>query len=320
MSQLSPADAALKQLLEEAEAQTAPELNPSFRDALNAFIPHVDEDPVLLGRLGQALVDVSMPIGAGLLAAASLGASVEHGADPSVTAKYVIETFAKWGRKIKTCSDNSEDPDSAVIEGLQYLGRAAVAHLVRLPEYRAQLQDDDFTELLSSITHLSWGATWVETVLQQRSGELIVLHGEKNIGVKIRYENLCNCAQFFTLFQGAIGNVFPGAGELDGQVLALARGQYAGEYFESNDSAWWHYGQPVAGEPNMISSVWIEANMGSIAEIEGQQVMLVWPPILQGRSWHTNFFPPFIQATPPSVEVVKKLSYFQARRLRSKLS
>ena len=44
-----------------------------------------------------------------------------------------------------------------------------------------------------------------------------------------------------------------------------------------------------------------------IASIDGTQVLLLWPPVLQSRSWNSGFFVPILEASLPDVEVLEVL-------------
>jgi hypothetical protein len=97
----------------------------------------------------------------------------------------------------------------------------------------------------------------------------------------------------------------PDTQEVSGETLDIARGKSRGT---GNDAAWWHYGQPSATTASLAASVWGEAGPDSISCVDGQQVLLLWPPLLQSRSWDAGFFSPILEASPPSVEILTVLS------------
>ena len=85
------------------------------------------------------------------------------------------------------------------------------------------------------------------------------------------------------------------------------------------DSAWWHYGDPNSPEPNAVASIFGEANVDSIPNIDGIQVMLLWPKIFQARSWDAGFFGPPIEASKPSFEIEEELDAASASSWFEKL-
>jgi hypothetical protein len=121
----------------------------------------------------------------------------------------------------------------------------------------------------------------------------------------VRYSNITNCFHLFTLLQGALAGVMPDAQEVNADLLDMARGKSHGK---GHDHAWWHYGQASSATPHLGSSVWGEAGPDSIGSVDGQQVLLLWPPILQSRGWDASFFTPILEQSPPSLEVIKVLS------------
>ena len=62
-----------------------------------------------------------------------------------------------------------------------------------------------------------------------------------------------------------------------------------------------------------------EAGPESIVEIDGAQVLLLWPPIMQSRGWNAGFFGPLIVAAPPAVEVIEELAAEEVQRWRERL-
>jgi hypothetical protein len=142
-------------------------------------------------------------------------------------------------------------------------------------------------------------------LLRQRGGKIVVLNVRHRIGAVVRYGNIATCFHLFTLLQAALADVMPDAQEVSGQTLDIARGKSQGA---GNDAAWWHYGQPGATTPGLATSVWGEAGPDSISRVDGQQVLLLWPPLLQSRSWDAGFFSPILEASPPSVEILEVLS------------
>jgi hypothetical protein len=291
-----------------AERQRGLTFSEGLKRALNdiAHLPDVDDVAI-----ADWIVEAGSATGAGFLAV-WLGAGVERGRDPERTGRPIADAFVKWSRTIDrgpeadAAHGDLQEPDEETIAGLQLLGQALVAHLARSPQLRRWVVETDaiYSEL-RRVESLSIGAVWVLELLRKRSGKLVVLNVRHRIGVVVRYNNIATCFHLFTLLQGALAGVMPDAQKVSPQLLDIARGKSQGE---GHDMAWWHYGLAGAASPSLAASVWGEAGPDSISSINGQQVMLLWPPILQSRSWDTGFFSPILEASLPSVEVLEVLS------------
>lgn len=280
-------------------------------DALNDIAALADlDDTAITGLIAEA----GSPTGAGFLAV-WLGARVEHGRDPDRTGQPIVDAFLKWSGTIATAPADAEGddaggeappPDDETSAGLRLLGQALVAHLARSPQLRRWCAETDRVyQEFQRVEPLSIGAVWVLELLRQRSGRLVVLNVRHRVGVVVRYSNIATCFHLFTLLQGALAGVMPDARKASPQLLDIARGKSRDE---GQDAAWWHYGQAGAASPHLGSSVWGEAGPDSISSIDGRQVMLLWPPLLQSRTWDTGFFSPVLEACLPSVEVIEVLS------------
>lgn len=273
--------------------------------------------------LSEGLKRIKSPRGQGFVAV-WLGAGVENGADPHVPLLHVLPAFFALIASIDTSEEKDADEDSFtetdddVLAGLQYLGQALVAMLTRCPEEIQRLSEKEtaLTEL-ERVEHLSPGPEWVLGLLRQRSGELLVMHGIEAVAVRVRYQNIANCFHLFTLLQGVMPRVMPGSKLQSDMVRRTARGEVAGNV---EDTAWWHFGQGNVPEPELGGMVFGEQTPDSIEEIDGQQVLLLWPPILMERSWNSGFFGPRIEARPPSVEVLEKLPPDQVETWRLRLN
>lgn len=313
---------AVAAVIDAASAQRVEGYSDEFRDALNglAELPVADR-----GRLRDLLIQgfptITAPIGAGLLAV-WFGSGVENGAEPEPTAGVILQTMLNQTRKIVTVPEASdeEDPpaDEEVLSGIQFLGQALVAHVGRSAVLRERIsRNAQIVGELERVAHLAVGATWVSELLRQKSGDVLVFHADHPQGVQVRYANLSNCFHFFTLLQASLESVMPDAQQANANVVAVARG----EAFEDvNDSAWWHFGQGTSSKATLESSVWGEGALTEIATIDGQQVVILWPPILQGRGWSGGFFGPYLQASPPSVTVTRRLPPEEVTAWREKLS
>lgn len=311
-------DEALARLRGATRHQRGLESGEDVRDAMNAFFRSAADAPDTAALAAtDVLVNCDFPTGAGYLAV-WLGAAVEDGQDPELTCGPIVETFLRWALTVETspeveAGENDEadypedpEPDEETISGLQLLGQALVAHLARAPNHRRRLAETgEIRRQFERIEHLSYGATWVMHLLRQCSGEIIVLNAAHRKGVIVRYKNISNCFHLFTLLQGAVANIMPDAQQTPEDVLAVARGEASGEV---HDHAWWHYGQGDCPKADMGASIWGEAEPDRIVQVDGAQVMLLWPPILQSRSWDAGFFSPILHASLPGVEVVRELS------------
>jgi hypothetical protein len=279
----------------------------SALNALAAIPPQQREGSE--STIANALSALTSPTGAGFLAV-RLGAAVERGAAPEATCRPIIDTFLKWSRTIETYPDGHNgtqpEPDPEALAGLQLLGQAIISHVARLPDVcNGMRESPEIRDEFDRIAHLSVGALWVVQLLTQCSGQLIVLNTAKKIGVLVRYSNISNCFHLFTLLQGAITGIMPDAQHTDAYVHDIARGR---KHEHCRDAAWWHYGQPNLPSPALAGTVWGEMPPSGIAKIDGEQVLLLWPPIMGHRGWDASFFSPILEESLPKVEVLKVLS------------
>jgi hypothetical protein len=168
-------------------------------------------------------------------------------------------------------------------------------------------QDEELLDKIEEIAEFSNGAMWIDELFQKVSDTLIVIHAEKKVGVRVRYENISNCFHLFTLLQESIASVMPGSKETSEEILEIAK---KGEYINENDSdeAWWHYGDFFSKKANIFSSIFGEISPSSISRVNGEQVMLLWSPILAKRTWGCDFCRPYLDAMPPSVELIEVLT------------
>ena len=283
------------------------ELTPLFREALNdlAGLTSFSREEIL-PRVASALSNVTSPRGAGFIAI-WLGASVEHGADPCLQTQPLVDCFLRFARLIQTDVEGEAEVknDDELVSGLELLGQSLVSHLSRDTHNLQSVRlNHDIVEMLERIESYSVGALWVLALISKASGTLIVLHGEQLVGAKVAYRNISNCFHLFTLLQAALEGVMPGTRKVSPDILAAARGESMESCY---DEAWWHYGQPVRGTPNIVASVFGEQHPSGIRTIEGEQVMLLWSPILESRRWDSGFFGPALQQAPSAVELIAML-------------
>ncbi len=299
MSDSPTIDDLIQEVLRAAQAQTGDGISDELRDNLNSLGQHSERREARL-VIASKLSGLTSPVGAGLLAI-WLGAGVENGISPEPTAMPIVEAMLRWSRSIPVREDqdvvNGEPPSDTII-GMERLGQGLVTHLARSSQQRFEITErPEIIAELERVEHISAGAMWVLEVLRKCSGRLVVIHAESRKGVLVRYENISNCFHLFTLLQGVLVKVMPDARRPSPQTLAVA----CGEQNEiAHDHAWWHYGRGDVPEANFSGSVWGEASPLSIPRIYGEQVLLLWRPILGSREWDGNFFGPFLMEAPPS--------------------
>ena len=303
-------DFEVSNVLNAANRQRGLEPTKELVAALNAVaaLP-ADTHSAICFEVGEALTALSSPTGAGTLAC-WLGARVEQGAAPEPTLQPVLQTFLRWSRTIETAEDEDEedpDPEQETLDGLQYLGQALVSHIAHADEQdRTSItKTRDVYNEFERVEHLSVGACWVLQLLRQHSGQLVVLDVENKKGVIARYENISNCFHLFTLLQGAVADPLNAERQSSELVQAIARGD---EHGEVEDEAWWHYGQCHTPQSDIAAAIWGEMGPDCIDSIDGKQVILLWPPILQQRSWDSSFFQPILDQKRPNVELLRVLS------------
>ncbi len=279
-----------------------------LREALNT-LPSSDDFKAARQQVAEHIPLLESAIGAGSLAV-WLGAGVEQGANPEATAPPLIEALLRWCRTIETAPEDSEadDPeaDEDVLRGMERIGQGLVAHLSRTEPVRQQLASrQDAVAEFERVQHLSIGVQWVLELLRKCSGELLVIHVPSHKAVRVTYANLSNCFHLFTLLQHELAGVIPGAKRAPADVIATATGK-AQEMV--SDQSLWHFGRGDVPEANVAASVWGEATPASIPEINGVQVLLLWPCILGSRSWDAGFFGPILESNPPNVRVIAELT------------
>jgi hypothetical protein len=279
-----------------------------FLDALNGLAALDGPDAVQKRScVAAALTDITSASGAGFISV-WLGADVERGADPFPEFQPLLDCFLRFTRQVKIeDGDITKDKiDEELAIGLEFLGQGIVAHLSKdLRSLRAVQANADVIAEIERVESYSPGPMWVLELIRKVSGRLIVLHGEQSVGACVEYHNISNCFHLFTLLQAALVETMPGARKVNSGVIAMARGE---RLAECSDEAWWHYGQPVSSSPNILTSVFGEQNPQKIHALNGQQVMLLWPPIFGSRTWDAGFFGPVLDTAPAEVELIEILS------------
>lgn len=302
-----------ERVISAANSLRGAECSDDLRDALNAVVECQASGKARL-LIAERLGEVTSPAGAGFLAI-WLGAGVEGGADPDLTGDAVLGSLLHWSGSVATLpdadgdDDDEEEPevDAQLVIGLKMLGQGLVAHVSRSPSLLQKMAHDrEAIAELERVEYASPGPMWVLELLRKRSGTLVVIHVERGRGVHVSYQNLSNCFHLFTLLQAALADAkMPGAKRVSLHLLAVARGEAMDE---CHDEAWWHYGAGTSPAADLGDSIWGEANPDTIPEIDGQQVILLWPMIIQSRQWGAGFFGPLLQAAPPAVTVTSELT------------
>lgn len=299
---------AIARVLDAANAHRGREPSQAFREAINALVALDGTDgEQKRSHVAATLAAVTSPSGAGFLAV-WLGAGVEGGANPFPQTHLLLDCFLRFAGRVKTDDEaNGEvDNDEELTIGLEFLGQGIVAHLSRDPRSLRALQSDEkVVAELERVEPCTAGSMWILELVRKVSGSILVLHGEQPVGARVEYRNLSNCFHLFTLLQASLTGRMPGACKVPDAVLAVARGE---QRAACSDEAWWHYGQPVDGPPNLLTSVFGEQSPRDIRSIDGQQIMLLWPPLLGSRTWDAGFFGPALDAAPADVQVIEMLS------------
>jgi hypothetical protein len=296
-------------LLAEAEAMTSDQPTQPLFEATGAFL---DALPTAAWIVPASILDALRtlpPIGAAWIAI-TLGSAVERGLPPKASATAVVGLMRRWLDSMQPDEDGDRALPAAVVGPFRWLGQSVVAHLAREPDLRGRLAADaDLLERLVRASEQTPGAQWVHELLMRRSGELVVLHVETRKGLLLRYENVGRVFQLFTLVQGAIGTRLPGGREPDEELVDAAMGE---GYTSHADSAWWHYQDYTATERHFMSSLWAEWSVSDIPKLDGVCVLVLWPPILGGRHWGSDFFGPALEAAPARVILERELDAAEA--------
>jgi len=293
-------------LLKEAAAYKEGNPSDEFVTLLNQISEFEESkrDEILLSIV-KSLKQVDSPLGVGLLGV-WFGGFVENGKNPEPYIPYLIECFLHFGNM--ALEDKTTQNVVGLEMGLTYLGQSLVAHLARSSTMRSELsQNEELLDKLDDISEFSSGAMWVYEVFKKVSDTLVVIHAEEKVGVRVRYENISTCFHLFTLLQESIAEVMPGSKKISESILQIAKtGEYVNE--DDTDEAWWHYGQGFSKESDPLSTVFGELSPSSISRVNGEQLMLLWSPILSERLWDCNFCRPYLEAMPPSVELIEVLT------------
>jgi hypothetical protein len=275
------------------------------------FYAIVEEQPALLGELSFELANLPY-VGAGWLAVV-IGTCIEQGKNAESSYQQVLALFLSWLQKIEEFADIENDdcnlPDELqpIHNALPRLCQSLVTHLANLPHQRAELaQNDEIFNRLEQLESLNAGISWVFEALKRSSGSLVILHPESGKGFNATYNNISSCFHLFSLIQCAIGEKIADGKTPNEEVIEAATTGQTDEAVQ--DSAWWHYGSPLANKPDFMASIWGEASVKSIPSVNGVQVILLWSPLLGNRSWDSGFFMPHLYVFPPSITLDAELN------------
>lgn len=300
-------DELIQRLVEAAQNHASNEFEAPLRDAINALMDSSqDGGEKVIATVCDILPRIGSGCGAAMLSI-WLGAMVEQGHAPGESAEAVRNTFLVWARKISIHDGDevAEGPEAA-FHAVDKCAQSLVAHYSRSRDLLEGLLADQI--LCAEIKRLSndcAGAMWLDQLMNQTSGDLVVLNMMNNTGAVVRYENLSNCFHLFTLLQGTFEAWLPVSKRPSKAILDSALGLVLNE---ERDYARWHFGQPLEDPSATESWVWGEASPSTIRSIEEKQIILLWPMVLESRGWGSGFFTPQVQCRPPSVTIVRELS------------
>jgi len=250
------------------------------------------------------------PFGASWLSLV-FGSAIESGAELNKSRDAVVNLLDSWISEFPVIAEDAaelpklSDKTKIYIEALPLLSRSVVSHVARTPSLRQRLYyDSEFIIKLENTEAYTYTATWIRELLEKNSSDLLIIHVESRRGIKLKYTNVSNCFHLFSLIQTCVGDKLQ-----NGRTPSEAIYQAARCLIDENirDEAWWHYGDPLSSEPNIFGSIWGEVNVRQIPVIEGIQIILLWPMIMNNRCWDSGFFGPRIDSAMPNIEIVQKL-------------
>lgn len=288
-------------LLRECRAQKGNAPSESLRAAARAFVEEALRSREPLEAVASALATES-PSSLSWLAIV-LGSAAESGADPSVAGERLFAAFEKVAKIVREGSQRAQDE---AIDVMPRCAQGVVAHLARLPALREKLgANEALLDDLRAAESGSPAASWVRVALECTSGPLVVLHPLSGKGAMLRVENVANCFHLFTLVQCALGAKIDGGRSVRKVIDDCAHGRAEAA---TDDQAFWHYGDPRSAKPELGASIWGEASVRSIPEIDGARVVLLWPPLVGARFWDSSFFGPFLDPMPADVVFERMLT------------
>jgi len=277
--------------------------------ATRAFLARVADDPALLGEVAASLTRYEP--GAAAWIAVTCGTAVERGAPADSTGPAVLDLLRSSlaALPIGGEADPPHEPtreQAAHLELFSYLCQAAVTHLARLPVPReAMSRDEALLDRLGELQAFSHGAVWVREALLKSSGTLVFLHPPSGTGLRLCYSNVSNCFHLFSLLQTAIGERVPGGRVPVAAIARVARGTSTEPV---NDAAWWHYGTAESKRAELSTGILGEGLVRDIPAVDGPQIIVAWPPLLESRGWDGGFLGPHLEAMPADVVIDGQLA------------
>lgn len=297
----------LENLLRYCKEYAGGDPSDSLREASGAFIMRAITDTAILSEGADALTALP-PHGASWLAVV-LASAIEQNGQAVLTTPAVVALFRSWCLQLPDIEDDDAaipdltSEETTILSAMPFLCQSLVSHLSRTPDIRGELSADaSLFERLTQLEPYTYAITWVRELLCRKSGSLLLLHPSTRTGFRIRFENVGNCFHLFSLIQHVLGSELPGGRTPNPAIAAAAQGKTQAEV---TDSAWWHYGNSLSPKPEVMASIWGELSVLSIPD----QIIILWPPLLGSRGWDSNFFGPQLDAAPPMIELVAKLSH-----------
>lgn len=300
-------DAALTNLLTACRVYAGGRVDARFNEAAQAFYAGARAQPKIVSRAARELRGLPPP-GAAILAN-MLGTIAETGGSPERSGPAVWELYLAWLPQVHR-GFSSRKPltprQQQLLEAFQLVGQSVVSHLAVMPEERKiAAENAGLMMQLRDLQDHTPAAAWVRQMLLSRSGGLVVLHLPSGRGFRLRYENIVNGFQLFTLTQAAFGESLPGGREPNRFIIDMARCVTLVE--EGTDEAWWSYGTP-AGKGGVQTAISGEASVDDIERVDGAQVILLSPPLPGAPLWDTSFFTPQLFAMPANVVIEGELT------------
>jgi hypothetical protein len=276
---------------------------------MRAFMSAATKDDSLLREAADTLR--SQDPGSAAWIAVALGTLVERGASAELSGPAILDHLRSWLPTLPT-PGNDEAPldptreQATLLAQFQFVCQSAVTHLARLPAQREVMGHDlPLLERLDALGGYSHGALWVREALLKTSGTVVLLHPPSGTGLRLWYTNVSNNFHLFSLLQTAVGTAIPGGRPGDETLALAARGQSTAPV---SDEAWWHYGSAASSKADVKATIWGEGLVRDIPRVNGEQVILLWPPILESRTWDAGFLGPHLEAMPADAGVERLLT------------
>jgi len=281
----------------------------TLRQLTGAFLKRARTDASVVEATAAALP--TLPTHGAAWAAVILGAVVEDRGDAERSAPAVVDLLLSWLPQLpdppagEAHHPRPTPSQAQLLAALKVLAPSVVAHLARSPDLREKLSHDlALLDRLEGLEAYTAGAAWIREMLLRSSGSLILLHVPSGRGFRLQYRNVATCFHLFSLLQTEIGEQLAGGRTPSPLVARAARGRSREKV---QDEAWWHYGDPRSKVADLRFSIWGEALVREIPVIDGERVVILWPAILESRSWDASFFGPQLDALMPDATLESEL-------------